>query len=700
MKKKLFLAFLLSMALVCLFAITAFAANQSYYSYEVVTDAGQTVTVYGAKNFDKYQGRAGVYDTLYTEPCLDSEGTYATIDTLTIVKIDFTNAKTYEWVNEAYIEREYGSTSKTIYAMGSGTPANFANVKEINFGKAAMVSGFCQKWQGLEKVTFPMLVQDDHDRNVSFSSDTFRGCTNLKTIEFADDTTFTVGGQWVFAGTAITSIDLSIFAGTYIYANMFNGCTSLKSIVVPNGLTKIDANAFYNCTSLTSVTIPTTVTEINNGAFQNCSSLTNFTIHEGVTKLGSSVFNGCTGLTSIYIPASVTSIGSDCWRGCSGVTKVTFNPNCKVTWIGPHTFEKVAATEITFPNSVTQISQSTFNSCPNLTTVKLGASFLNFNGSNAGQPPFTGAEKIQYIYLSDTFTSAGVRNCIFTWNDNNANEYNNKYYNLTIFFTGTKAQAQAILDAANGDYVVAEDGTTTGARVNTYIGTMKLISAIDYAKAVKDGTLVEGVKGTPARYFVYDYSSCEAFYEGVHQEQAPYDAFKGDKYVTDYCTFAGCSRCPKVVETKIHGPLFISKGYSKTTDAFMFDMKVDFEAIEIFESLGGTVPSYGLVVSGNAGLTKLLNADGTVIDNSVLKVNFDESGYTNVQVRLNNITTPQSQAMKVHVCAYIIDANSVKYVGNGKVTTDDSTLIAYEDIKGEEDDTTQGGETPEVDPAE
>ena len=330
MKKKLFLAFLLSMALVCLFAITAFAANQSYYSYEVVTNAGETVTVYGAKNFDVYQGRAGVYDTLYTEPCLDSEGTYATIDTLTIVKIDFTNAKTYEWKNDAYTMREYGSTSKTIYAMGESTPANFANVKEINFGKAAMVSGFCQKWQGLEKVTFPMLVQEGHSRNVSFSSDMFRGCTNLKTIEFADDTTFTVGGQWVFAGTAIESIDLSIFAGTYIYSNMFNGCTALTSIVIPNGMTKIDANAFYNCTSLASVTIPTTVTEINNGAFQNCSSLTSFAIHEGVTKLGSSVFNGCTALTSIYIPASVTSIGANAFNKCTKLATVTFEGGADV----------------------------------------------------------------------------------------------------------------------------------------------------------------------------------------------------------------------------------------------------------------------------------------------------------------------------------------------------------------------------------
>ncbi|MBE6664167.1 MAG: hypothetical protein E7602_06685 [Ruminococcaceae bacterium] len=195
------------------------------------------------------------------------------------------------------------------------------------------------------------------------------------------------------------------------------------------------------------------------------------------------------------------------------------------------------------------------------------------------------------------------------------------------------------------------------------------------------------------KFYIYNYNTCQAFYQGDHDEKAPYNAFKGDKYITDYCMFEECSRCSNVVETKLAGPLFISKGYSKSADAFMFDMKVDFDAMAKYEALGNTAPSYGLVVSANATINELIGLDGEVTDTSVLKVNFNEGIYNNVQVRLNNISTDTSKATKVHVCAYIIDGESVAYVGEGKATTT-STMICYNDIQGEED------VTPEVTPQE
>ena len=124
-------------------------------------------------------------------------------------------------------------------------------------------------------------------------------------------------------------------------------------------VTKIANGAFYGCTGLKKVTIPNGVTEIGDyywdynhgdppcirfifGAFSNCTGLTEVTIPNSVTKIGEDAFYGCTGLKKVTIPNSVTEIGSGAFSGCTGLTEISVpretncSPNafpggCKVT---------------------------------------------------------------------------------------------------------------------------------------------------------------------------------------------------------------------------------------------------------------------------------------------------------------------------------------------------------------------------------
>ena len=105
------------------------------------------------------------------------------------------------------------------------------------------------------------------------------------------------------------------------YSAFWNNST-LTSITIPEGVTRIEAFAFDSCTSLKSVTIPEGVTYIGDLAFNSCRSLTSVTIPEGVTRIDGSAFIGCTSLTSVSLPASLTECG-DAFSDLN-LTKVTF----------------------------------------------------------------------------------------------------------------------------------------------------------------------------------------------------------------------------------------------------------------------------------------------------------------------------------------------------------------------------------------
>ena len=144
---------------------------------------------------------------------------------------------------------------------------------------------------------------------------------------------------------------------TSIGDQAFRMCYGLASIEIPDSITSIGSLTFYKCESLTYITIGNKVTSIDSYAFDDCASLTEinvldnnpnyssqdgvlfnknkttliqypngkggaYTVPYGVTKIDTSAFENCGLLTSVEIPKSVVDIGSWSFRRCTSLTEI------------------------------------------------------------------------------------------------------------------------------------------------------------------------------------------------------------------------------------------------------------------------------------------------------------------------------------------------------------------------------------------
>ena len=153
----------------------------------------------------------------------------------------------------------------------------------------------------------------------------------------------------------------------------FYECSSLTTIILPEGVTSIGERAFSGCSSLTSITLPDGMTSIEYCAFSGCSSLTSITLPEGVTSIGEWAFSDCSSLTSITLSESVTSIGNGAFEDCSSLTAVhisSIEAWCKISFEDYDSNPLYYAhnlylngelvTELVIPESVTSIGNYAF----------------------------------------------------------------------------------------------------------------------------------------------------------------------------------------------------------------------------------------------------------------------------------------------------------------------------------------------------
>ncbi len=130
----------------------------------------------------------------------------------------------------------------------------------------------------------------------------------------------------------------------------------IRSVTLPDGLTKLAVDAFSDCTVLEQVTLPADITEIPAAAFQNCTALKAISIPDSVTAIGANAFSACGALTGLTLPAELEFIGYCAFLDCAGLRSITV-PKTVTTVAGGAFGYCTALEEITFLNPDAEIAQ-------------------------------------------------------------------------------------------------------------------------------------------------------------------------------------------------------------------------------------------------------------------------------------------------------------------------------------------------------
>ena len=158
--------------------------------------------------------------------------------------------------------------------------------------------------------------------------------------------------------------------------HMSNNCSSLSTVVLPNGATTIGESAFEGSTSLVSMVISEGITSIGYSAFEDCTSLVSVVIPRSVITMGGSVFYGCTSLASVTVPGSVSSIEGYSFYGCTSLQSVTLLEG--ITSIGYSAFYGCTSlTSVRLPEGMTTLEDSVFQKCTSLFSIVLSSSITS-----------------------------------------------------------------------------------------------------------------------------------------------------------------------------------------------------------------------------------------------------------------------------------------------------------------------------------
>lgn len=215
-----------------------------------------------------------------------------------------------EWTGSVYAGVFYGCTQlKTVIL-----PDSLKTIGKNSFNECTL----------LESVTFGSNISKIGDNAFSY-------CSNLNIDDLNLPLLASIGSRAFYACRIkkvaslgkITSLPDGEWNNTYNFIGVFARNEQLKSVSLPNSITKLGKGSFNRCTSLTQINIPEGVKSLEQVCFYKCSALESIELPSTVTAIGPSAFQYCTGLTRVSIAADTPpSLGASAFANCPALTGI------------------------------------------------------------------------------------------------------------------------------------------------------------------------------------------------------------------------------------------------------------------------------------------------------------------------------------------------------------------------------------------
>lgn len=139
---------------------------------------------------------------------------------------------------------------------------------------------------------------------------------------------------------------------------------TIKEVILPDKLEKINNLAFIGCEKLERVVFPDTLKFIGEAAFQYCKSINELIIPDSVKSIGDFAFADCISLTNVKLPENLNELGVGAFQGCSSLQKIVIPKSLEL--LDAVTFKDcIKLSDVKTPTNLT-FTPTTFSGCLSL----------------------------------------------------------------------------------------------------------------------------------------------------------------------------------------------------------------------------------------------------------------------------------------------------------------------------------------------
>lgn len=291
-------------------------------------------------------------------------------------------------------------TPKYVVTLEGGAAAKFDPI-EVEIGGS---------------VTLPVPSADGYEFGGWYRNENFEGGALDSSFTPTDDVT--LYAKWTLVETAekylvftpdasgkfasVAASDAEPYPETLVIPAEYNGMIvneiggsgffnkkTLRNVILPEGMTDVNFSAFNGCTALENITVPKTLTYFAGMAFYNCNKLKNVYYNGSIAdwcqiEFGNQTSQPLNNFGKLYIDNTL-------------VTEVTVPES--VTELKEYVFaSSLSITKVTLPSNLTKINARAFYYCRNLREMNLPDSVAEIgNEAFAGMPLPKSENGVKYV---------------------------------------------------------------------------------------------------------------------------------------------------------------------------------------------------------------------------------------------------------------------------------------------------------------